>query len=75
VTKLVIYYCGHGSPGTGAWVCYKEEGSTEKNELLHTSEILNLIVEKNFTKSIEITSESCYSGLVCKNAKKWIEDK
>lgn len=71
----MIYYCGHGHANDGAWVCYKLDDSSEKNEYLITNEVLDMFTEKNWTKSIEITSESCFSGYFCKNAKEWIDEK
>ena len=31
VTKLDIYYCGHGHEDMGGWVCYHDKQDTKSN--------------------------------------------
>ena len=41
--------------------------------MIHIKEILNIIKHSNYEESVEITSDSCHSGMICHQAKKWFE--
>ena len=78
-TKFVIYYCGHGSDIKGSWVTYHEPGSATqidevKANLVEIKDILELVNKSDYEESVEMTSESCFSGFLCHEAKDWIED-
>jgi hypothetical protein len=74
-TKLVIYYCGHGFATNGDWVCYPDKTSVSVEDYFNVEDLLNLVDSSNYDRSIEITSESCFSGKMCKKAKEWIESR
>jgi len=74
-SKLVIYYCGHGFETNGDWVCYPEKDSVSVEDYFNIDDLLNIVDASLYERSIEITSESCFSGTMCKKAKKWIEDR
>ena len=71
----------------GDWVCYPEDkkngNKNEQNPLkapdatdyFNIEDLLNLVATSDYEKSIEITTESCFSGNMCKKAKEWIENK
>jgi len=77
VTNVLIYYVGHGNKTDGGWIMNGGEGINDMQLcVVEIGEILNLI-NNNFDMDIgyEITSESCYSGKACHEAKKWFEEK
>ena len=37
-------------------------------------EILNIVKESKFNKELEITTDSCFSGKLCYEAKEWWEE-
>ena len=74
VTKITFYYCGHGYATNGDWVCYPDKaGATSTQDYFNVDDLLNLVDSSDYDKSIEITTESCFSGNMCKKAKDWIE--
>jgi len=78
-TKLVLYYVGHGHEEYGGWVTHwKDDGSTaglKRDKFVHVHDILNAIESHEYDDlSVEITSESCFSGQICHQAKTWWED-
>jgi len=74
-TKLTIYYCGHGHDVDGDWVCYPICENKTAEYYVNAESLLNLVDYLEYENSIEITTESCFSGMMCKKAKKWIEDR
>ena len=79
-TKITIYYCGHGFGANGDWVCYplKEDAKTKVTSVedyVNAESLLNLVDTLEYENSIEITTESCFSGNMCKKAKEWIENR
>ena len=69
--KICIYYVGHGHKD--GWVTYPVDETEDGKKYVHVEDILNAVKESDFDKSVEIISESCYSGKVCHNAKEWWE--
>lgn len=66
-TKLVLYYCGHGHETYGGWVTHPADTTLmNKDKNVHVHDILNTIERHEYDAfSVEITSESCFSGQIC----------
>ena len=73
IARVLLFYSGHGDPKTGNWVTYSGEGLDEKYYRLSITEILDLIVKTGYDKEVEFTTDACYSGKQCFEAKKWWE--
>ena len=75
-TKFVIFYAGHGHEEYGGWVTHVPEKGVkveQDQKMIHIKEILNIIKHSNYEENVEITSDSCHSGMICHQAKKWFE--
>ena len=71
--KFTLYYVGHGHD-SGGWVTYPVDGTEDaKTKYVQIADILDAIKESDYENSVEIISESCYSGQACHNAKDWWE--
>ena len=46
-----------------------------EKEIVNIVEILDMVNLSEFSNDFELTSESCFSGEICHQAKKWIEEK
>lgn len=44
-------------------------------QIVNINEILELLNLSQFANDFELTSESCFSGEICHQAKDWIEEK
>lgn len=76
IDKILIYYSGHGKEEDGSWVTYtnKTEGLDMEEYCIKIEEVLDTIKKCGFNNHLEITSDACYSGKSCYNAKVWWED-
>ena len=73
--KFDFYFVGHGHEAYGGWVMNSRgEVNNLGRDTVKIQDILSIINNKNMTIGFEITSESCYSGEICHQAKKWIEE-
>ena len=77
-SSFLVYYSGHGNKEGGAWKCSVKEQTIafDKHEyLVQIEEVIDLILKSGFNKSVEITSDSCYSGqLAYTTQKMWMDD-
>ena len=77
-SSFLLYYSGHGNKQGGAWKCsVKDNGiAFDRDEyLIEIEEVIQCIVKSGFNQSVEITSDSCYSGQLCYKAQElWMSD-
>ena len=72
-TTFTIVYSGHGSQEDGAWKCSMPDGKLGFDRIeymVSLPEVINKVVESGYTGNVEMTSDSCYSGLLCIEAQK-----
>lgn len=64
ISKMLLYYCGHGHEDYGGWVMGFKPGIESRLKFLKISDILDAVKAYPLEDpiSLEITSESCYSG-------------
>ena len=79
-TKFILYYVGHGHEEFGGWVTYLPEHKKTNivnvdKQIVGIKEILEILNHSEFQNDFELTSESCFSGEICHQAKDWIEEK
>lgn len=79
-SKFILYYVGHGHETQGGWVTYLPEGKGNAivdvdKQVVNIIEILEILNLSDYGNDFELTSESCYSGEICHQAKDWIEEK
>ena len=74
-TLFMIYYSGHGVKSNGAWQVNLEKVTLELEASYVTlHEIFKVIDEAEYNGEVEITSDSCYAGKLCYEAKQWWEE-
>ena len=74
IHRFMIYYSGHGRDGSGAWIFSINQPTLNFEDVTLTiTEILDIVNDIGFDDVIEITSDSCYSGALCHEAKAWWE--
>jgi hypothetical protein len=67
---FMINYTGHGDPETGGWaVSLLEESHDAIMGTILMDDILDIITKSEFKGSMEICSDSPYSGKLCYAAK------
>jgi hypothetical protein len=61
---MLLYYCGHGHEDYGGWVMGFKPGVISRHKHLKITDILDAVRDYALEDkvSVEITSESCYSG-------------
>ena len=73
--KFDFYFVGHGHSAYGGWVMNSHGDINNLNQnTVKIKDVLTIINNKNMMIGFEITSESCYSGEICHQAKKWCEE-
>ena len=68
--RAIVHYSGHGDLQTGGWVVY-DAGTSNECARITISEILDIANEEKYKGELEITSDCCYSGKQCYEAKDW----
>ena len=71
-SRFFLYYTGHGDSETGGWKTFLKELSLEFTaNTISIEEILDVVKETKFSGHMEITSDSCFSGLLCHAAREY----
>lgn len=72
---MLLYFCGHGHEDYGGWVAGNSSGLEPRLQFVRIIDILDTIKNHHIDNiSVEITSESCYSGKQVYKAKEWWEE-
>lgn len=67
---FMINYTGHGDPNTGGWVVNMlEESQDALSGTVTIDDVLDIFTKSDFKGSMEISSDSPYSGRLCFAAK------
>ena len=67
---FMINYTGHGDPHSGGWIVNMlEESQDATSGTVTIDDVLDIFTQSEFKGSMEISSDSPYSGKLCHAAK------